>query len=589
MGGIIEKLKGWWLAATPSRRLVTLGGIALTLVLALTVASYAGRPKFTMLFGGLSAADQAAVVGEVQAMGVPVNYDTAGTVEVPEGKAAEVRMRLATTGKLPKSSHPGIGDLGAMNLYTTPAVERERLKSILEGELSKSIETVPSVGSARVHLTLGDPSPFGDQRRAATASVNVVQNAAGTLTGEQARGIAMLVANAVDGLELKNVVVLNERMEPIFNGSDTVGSEHVAEKKIDLERGVAKGEERKLQSALDTMFGPGSTLVTVRAEVDLDEEDTTTSAHLVKEGQATETAQEKMKDGGGGGSAPTPAGFASNGGAPAAAPASGAGGGSGEYSQKVTRYEPGSSDTVTKRKKATGGMRRMLINVAANTARFDKPEDADAFVASVKGFVGNEFGNQADRASFQALVTPVKFDTSAQTMAAKAQEEAGGLAKRQQLISLLPVAALLVVGFLVVRTIGGIGKAANAGSEAAALGGSGLALGAGAAGLPAGAGASGAAGGASPLEAALQSHFGEGGAPLGLGSGGLGSGLPGGLPGGAPGSEGGIEFESDEERIRISKIKERTSIPLEQIRQMSVERPEAVAMLVKSWLMDEKK
>ena len=574
MGGLIDRLKGWWFAATPSRRLTTLGGIALTLVLAVTVASYAGKPHFTMLFGGLSAADQAAVVGEVQAMGVPVQYDTAGTVEVPDGKAAEVRMRLATTGKLPKSSHPGIGDLGAMNLYTTPAVERERLKSILEGELSKSIETVPSVQSARVHLTLGDPSPFGDQRRAATASVNVVQNAAGGLTQEQARGVALLVANAVDGLELKNVVVLNERMEPIFNGSDTVGSEHVAEKKIDLERDVAKGEERKLQSALDTMFGPGATLVTVRAEVDLDEEDTTTSAHKVQEGQATETAQEKMKDGGA--AAPQPAGFAANGGAaPAATPE--ASGGSGEYTQKVTRYEPGATDTVTKRKKATGGMRRMLINVAANTGKFDKPEDADAFVASVKSFVGNEFGNQTDRASFQALVTPVKFDTSAQKMAEAAQAEAGGLAKRQQYISMLPVAALLVVGFLVVRTIGKFGKPAI--SEAkqgamAALGGGGLAL--------AGAGGSGVSGGVSaleggsPLEAALQSHFSEGGGPMGLGS-------------GVAGSEGGIEFESDEERIRISKIKERTSIPLEQIRQMSAERPEAVAMLVKSWLMDEKK
>ena len=80
----------------------------------------------------------------------------------------------------------------------------------------------------------------------------------------------------------------------------------------------------------------------------------------------------------------------------------------------------------------------------------------------------------------------------------------------------------------------------------------------------------------SPLEAALSNHFEENGAL--------------GLPASAKKSEdGGIEFESDDERIRITKIKERTSIPLEQIRQMSVERPEAVAMLVKSWLLDEKR
>lgn len=571
MNPLLTKIKGWWTAATPGQRLTTLGGSALTIVVVLAIASYAAKPKFTMLFGGLTAVDQAAVVTEVQGLGIPVKYDTAGTVEVPEGKAAEVRMRLATTGKLPKSSHPGNGDLGAMNLYTTPAVERERLKTILEGELASSIETVPGIQQARVHLTLGDPSPFGDRQRASTASINVVQSGSGMLTSDQARGIAMLVGNGVDGLELKNVVVLNERMEPIFNGADSVGTEHLAEKKLDLERQVGKGEERKLQSALDTMFGPGSTLVTVRAEVDLDEEDVTTSSRNVKEGAAVESSKEKapMSDGG---TPRVPAGTAANGlgsGTPTApTPAIG-----GTYTNEVKRMEPGFTDTVTKRKKATGGLRRMLINVAANTAKFKDEAESATFVASVDTFVRNEFKNQTDTASFQALVTPVKFDTSAQEIAVQAQEEAGGAAKRQQLVSLLPVAALLVVGFFVVRTLGKFGKSmvTPAFAGAGALQGGAVALG-GAPGPRHSGGASALP--ASPLEAALSGHFNETGM----------LGLP-----GAKVDDGGIEFESDDERIRITKIKERTSIPLEQIRQMSVERPEAIAMLVKSWLMDEKR
>ena len=89
-------------------------------------------------------------------------------------------------------------------------------------------------------------------------------------------------------------------------------------------------------------------------------------------------------------------------------------------------------------------------------------------------------------------------------------------------------------------------------------------------------GVAGALGAGSPLEQALAGQFEDGGAL--------------GLPAGARnGEDGGIEFESDDERIRITKIKERTSIPLEQIRQMSLERPEAVAMLVKTWLMEEKR
>lgn len=578
MNPLLTKIKGWWIAATPGQRLTTLGGSALTVVLVLAIVSYATKPKYTMLFGGLTPADQAGVVTEVQALGIPVQYDTAGTVEVPEGKAAEVRMRLAQAGKLPKSSHPGNGDLGAMNLYTTPAVERERLKTILEGELARSIETVPGVQTARVHLTLGDPSPFGDRQRAATASVNVVQGGNGILTSDQSRGIAMLVANGVDGLEMKNVVVLNERMEPIFNGEDTVGTGQAANKKLELEREVGKTEERKLQAALDTMFGPGATLVTVRAEIDLDEEDSKTESHKTKEGVEVEVGKEKapmVADG----NSDTVAGAEANmRGTPASSDKKKAGG---TYVNEFKKLQPGYVNSVVTKKKATGGLKRMLINVAANTAKFKDEAESASFVQSVDTFVRNEFKNQADTASFQALVTPVKFDTSAQEMATKAQEEASGAAKRQQYISLLPVAALLVVGFFVVRSLGKFSKP----GLTPALAGMGAGMGGGS--QPSGAmalgtnpathqTASNALPASSPLEAALSNHFEENGAL--------------GLPlGGKKSEEGGIQFESDDERIRITKIKERTSIPLEQIRQMSTERPEAVAMLVKSWLLDEKR
>ena len=582
MNPILNKIKGWWLAATPTQRLTTLGGGALSLVLLAAIASYAGRPKYTLLFGGLSPAEQAGVVSEVQAMNVPVRYDTAGKVEVPDDKAADVTMRLATAGKLPKSGHAGIDELGAMNLYTTPAVERERLKVIAENRLAESIQTSPGIKRAQVHLTLGDPSPFGDQQRPATASVNIIEGGNGMVGSDQAQGIAMLVANAVDGLALKNVVVLNERMEPIFNGSDSVGGENQATKKIDLEDQVGKTEARKLQAALDTMFGPGSTLVTARAEVDLDEEDSTINTRKVRDGAEVEVAKEKAPMGGDGAPA-VPAGMAANTGTPGAPTASGtATGGKGNYENVVKRIEPGYTDTVNRRKKALGGLKRLLINVGANTAKFkDDTEKAD-FVRTVDTFVQNEFKNQTDTASFRAFVTPAKFNDDVQQIATKAQEEATAAAKRQQIISLLPVAALLVVGFFVVKSLGKFGKVSAMGMTPALAGAGGMSLpggynamgGAGTSGLPAGAERGGVAG--SPLEAALSGHF-DGGNPLGL-------------PEGARrGEDGGIEFESDDERIRITKIKERTSIPLEQIRQMSVERPEAVAMLVKSWLMDEKR
>ena len=575
MNPILNKIKGWWLAATPNQRLTTLGGGALTLVLVAAIASYAGKPKFTLMYGGLSPAEQAAVVTEIQAMGIPVQYDTAGSVEVPEGKSATVQMRLAQADKLPKQNHTVVDSKGG--LFQTPAEERQKLKALQESQLAAAIQTIPGVRTAQVNITLGDLSPFGDQQRPPTASVKVGQGGSGMLNAEQAQGIAMLVANSVDGLQLKNVVVLDDRAVPIFNGAESAGTENRPTKKIELEDQVARAEGRKLQAALDTMFGPGATLVTVRAELDLDDEESTVNTRKVLDGVEVEKSSENAPMSGGGTPA-FPSGMAANTtpGAPTAPPTPGSGG---RYTNEVKRIEPGFKESVVKKTKATGGIKRMLINVGADTGRFDDPAKADEFVQSVEAYVRNEFKNQSDTASFQAFVVPAKFNRDAQEIMAKSQEESASAAKRQQIISLLPVGALMLVGFFVVKSLGKFGKANFGGgmtpAMAGALPGSGTyafsgAPGSGRApGLPVGRGAS-------PLETALAGHF-EGGSPLGL------PGVGGNL------DVGGIEFESDDERIRITKIKERTSIPLEQIRQMSIERPEAVAMLVKSWLMDEKR
>ena len=51
-----------------------------------------------------------------------------------------------------------------------------------------------------------------------------------------------------------------------------------------------------------------------------------------------------------------------------------------------------------------------------------------------------------------------------------------------------------------------------------------------------------------------------------------------------------IYFYSDEPlHVRIGRINEKVNVPLEQIRKMSRERPEAVAMLLKSWLVEERR
>ncbi len=272
MAGILLKLKTWWETSDRTQKILTFGGMAFLVVLLGGTFVYASAPRMTLLFSGLSETDKAAVVAEVNAMGIPVTYGTPGQVEVPQNKVEDVRMRLATANKMPKSAHMGIADLDKLSLLVTPAQERERLKSILEGELAKSIETLEGVGAARVHLTLTDPSPFVEQKRAASASINIRENNTGRLTAAQGRAIATLVSNASQGMEIRNVTVVNQRGEFVFNGQEADTTSSIADNKLALEDKVAKERERELQAKLDRIYGPGMTVVTIHTEVDLDKE-----------------------------------------------------------------------------------------------------------------------------------------------------------------------------------------------------------------------------------------------------------------------------------------------------------------------------
>lgn len=562
----IDRLKNWWTESTPTQRYTTLGGLMLFVLLLGGVFSFASRPKYGLLYGGLSEVEKSAMVIELQQQGVNVKYDMSGVVEVPSDKVAELRMSLTTAGKVPKSAHMGYENLADMSLSDTPAKERERLKAIAEGELARSVETNPGVRSARVHITLGDPSPFGDQQRPPSASVNLVTTGTGSITRDQARGIAMLVSHSVDGMDMKNVVVLDEKSIPLFSGSDSSSSDALASSKIELEQSVARKEEQRIQNNLDAIFGPGKTRVSVRATVNLDQNEVRKTENIVKKGVALKSMEEKM------GAGKKPAGGASGSAANIGAPASSdTGDKDGAYSSKVEQLQPNTTQIETHSNKAVGSIQSMVINVAANTSGFPEgqEEKADEFVAQVKQFVDSE--KRTGDTILETKVTPVKFDETVKTAVEKSVAQAESGAKMQQMMALLPIAALLVIGIMVVKQLGKMKPLAQSTSIVLADGQTinvPLVNGQ----IPANYAMIGQQPGLIPAEQHAQDlqnnlarYTEEELAQL---------------------AEGGIIYRDNGGVMEVEKIAEKKSVHLAAIKQMAKDRPEPTAMLIKTWLAE---
>lgn len=563
MGGIVVKLKVWWETADKSQRMMAIFGSIFCAVLLFSVYTFASKPSMGLLASGLTGSEQGQVVSELQKMGVPYTMDMQGNVSVPTDKVAELRAKLMMSQKLPSGLRSGDEELSKLGLMNTPRVERERLKAILEGKLADTIQSLEGVDTARVMISLGDDSPFVNDRRPATASVTLGERGGSIITRDQARGIAGMVATSVPNLDIKNITILNRRGEALYDASDS-GSDGKIGMKLEAERAESKRRERELQAKLDNAFGAGSTIATVNVELNFDKtsytETTNTPTKLV-----TEEMKESMQGTGAPGAAGGPAGAVANTGAPASSstPAPGANP-DGKYENNQKKYDYAMNQKNTVFEASSGDIKSMAIGVLVSEEKKDNAKQVEEFI---KGYLGPK---AADTANYTSQVTITQFDTKAAVEAKKATEAAAAAASKQQIFSILPVAALVIVAFLVIKALTKMGKditPAGGNLVLSTPGGQMLAL---------------PAGGIDVSERTARS--------LGI-------------------VDDMIEVEEedpenpegpklkkkrkrrpeDDEDLEIDSIRRKVNIPLEQIKQMATDRPEMIAMLLKSWLADERR
>jgi flagellar M-ring protein FliF len=105
----------------------------------------------------------------------------------------DVRLKLASAG-LPKGSVVGFELMESQKFGTTQFQERLNFQRGLEGELTRSIQALSSVESARVHLALPNQNGFFREQQKPSASVVLTLHPGRTLDRNQIAGIVHLVS-----------------------------------------------------------------------------------------------------------------------------------------------------------------------------------------------------------------------------------------------------------------------------------------------------------------------------------------------------------------------------------------------------------
>lgn len=224
----------------------------------------------TQLFGGLEDADKAAVADALQTAGIGHRIDPAtGALTVDSDKLHQARIALAGQG-LPKAQPSGDSLIAQLPMGSSRAIEGETLRSAREADLSRTIETIDAVKSARVHIAAAEPSLFVREDKPATASVMLTLQNGRALTEGQVQAIRFLVASSVPGMNAEQVSVIDQRGALLSDGASNSDM-----KMFQLQTQMEDRFRRALDTLLGPMLGAGNYTVEVHADVDMTESQAT--------------------------------------------------------------------------------------------------------------------------------------------------------------------------------------------------------------------------------------------------------------------------------------------------------------------------
>jgi flagellar M-ring protein FliF len=144
--------------------------------------------------------------------------------------------------------------------------EQINYQRALEGELSRTIESLGPVQNARVHLALPKPSLFVREQKSPSASVTLTLQAGRALDDGQINAIVYMVSSSVAGLPPGNVTVVDQSGRLLTQSDGTGRDLNAAQLKYAGE--VENRYQRRIEAILAPMVGNGNVRAQVTAQID---------------------------------------------------------------------------------------------------------------------------------------------------------------------------------------------------------------------------------------------------------------------------------------------------------------------------------
>ncbi len=247
-------------------------------------------PEMKLLYADLSSTDSGAMAAKLEESGIVYSVSEDGSrITAQADQLGKARMLLAQAG-LPNGGSLGYEIFDKQSGFgTTNFVQNINQVRALEGELARTIGSLDSIRSARIHLVLPQRELFSRESRPSSASVFVRLRPGARLEREQVSGIQSLVSSAVPDLKAESVSIIDSNGNLLAKGGGD-DEDMMSLKAEEMRRKYESRLTRKVEDQVSRVVGFGNVRAVVTAEMNFDR--TSTNEEIFDpEGQVVRSTQ----------------------------------------------------------------------------------------------------------------------------------------------------------------------------------------------------------------------------------------------------------------------------------------------------------
>jgi len=232
------------------------------------------------LYSNLAPEDAAEIVAKLKEDRIPYRLAMDGTaVHIPTDRVYETRLELASQG-LPRGSGIGFEVFDDTKLGMTEFVQNVNYQRALQGELSRTINTLAEVESSRVHIVMPARSLFIEAEEPATASVILKLRRGRYLNKEQVQGIVHLIASSVSRLKPEDVTVIDDSGKMLAGLKDKSTLSQVTANQLSFQEKKERLLENRIKTMLESVLGHEKAIVRVSCLLNFTQQEKTEERFL---------------------------------------------------------------------------------------------------------------------------------------------------------------------------------------------------------------------------------------------------------------------------------------------------------------------